>query len=1439
VAVVGRVKSGYDAEYMWAQIGDAATRRDPAGYYINAGGEPPGRWWGKGAEALGFTEGQEIERAPYNLVFAERLDPRDGATRLGKRPGAATAEALYGRLLDAEPHATAERKAQLHAEAEARSRTSPLYQDATFSLSKSISLFHASLGERAREARQERDAEGDTTWTGILGELDEAIHAANRAALSYLQEHAGYTRTGAAAHASQYHEADFAVASWLQHASRDDDPQMHVHNQILQVVRTRLDGKWRAGDTFAYAGYMPAAASIFALHLETWMTERFGVGWEQRDDGTGCEIGGIGQELMDEFSSRRDSVTEKLAELAQEWEDTNGRPPTQAVLSKLTRAAVLATRKRKDHEPLDLDALRARWDQKLREEHGVRLADIALCSLTHPAPADGATALTRDEEAQVARAALARLQAWKPAWTQAMLVHAIGNTLPAKTRAMGQEYVMALVLRLADEALAGAFQPVRCLEAPAAVRVPDHMIRADGRSVYQRHGSALYATNTQLSMEEELAGRALAKAAPVMPRRNAASLLGATEAELDAFLAQPAHADALRAKLSCGATAAQGAAIFRALTSGQLITAISAPAGAGKTYVAGQLARMAREAGVPVFGTAPSQTAVNVLRAATKADSWSHAQLLGHDYEGQLIKRPKMLPRGSVLIVDEASLSSMANLADITRRAAREGWRIVMIGDPEQLQAVQGGGGFRLIVDHGGAVNLPNVIRFAEPWEGAASLRLRAGDQSVLAEYDEHGRFTGASRENAMEQARRSFVADRLAGKDPTLLAQSHDVCREVNRRIQDDLIHLGQVSGQRTVRLRYGMTAGAGDDVIARKNNHACVVGPGGRTLTNGDVLKITRVEGQEVTACLVLDCGQDGTQLLGPEFTFTGARKADLAYCVTGHSAQGRTVSTSTALVTGTEDRHWLYVALSRGRLGNFAIVTEEAQAADPRPSTRPAPELDRHRMVGQERAGLDADPVEPLVPKGTPVRPYEAALADVMARAEGAESATEVARNELISISSLRLLDGQFRDQVLPLKFAQYEKLLRDALPADHQQAELSGRATWLWRTLRTAEAAGYDAGEVIQRAVASRSLGDARDIAAVVNARIQDAIGSPAPRPAATWAEQVPGNAEGETRRFLEEVAQAADDRQVRIGENLALWPQAWTVKAFGPVPADPVARLDWERRAAAVGAYRETYQYADRTDPIGIEPTADSPEKRAAWHAALAALGPADGPDLRSVPDGALLGMRSTYERLTAQAPEYRREDLRDARVAAAEAERRAVRADAEERIATRRGREQEAAGHQVRAREARKQIDFHREREAEFEKTAAVHKEWAASTDAELTMAVKADAEYRQRHPDEELAPLRSAEPEPDRSAPATWPHKDPGLIKMAERNNAAQAKLDERQNVRVPHEDHEHEDLGEAWPKQIEQELDPLLQPPKPEIQALARQAERQQAEADFEAGS
>ena len=139
MAVVATLSKGYDLDYIWKQV-DRGPAKDAAGYYIQAsetGGEPPGRWWGAGAKALGLEHGQAVERKAYDLLFGQRKAP-DGSP-LGRPPGSGRKAAdIYKQLLAAEPHATAERKHELRIEATKQARQGPLFFDLTISLSNDL-----------------------------------------------------------------------------------------------------------------------------------------------------------------------------------------------------------------------------------------------------------------------------------------------------------------------------------------------------------------------------------------------------------------------------------------------------------------------------------------------------------------------------------------------------------------------------------------------------------------------------------------------------------------------------------------------------------------------------------------------------------------------------------------------------------------------------------------------------------------------------------------------------------------------------------------------------------------------------------------------------------------------------------------------------------------------------------------------------------------------------------------------------------------------------------------------------------------------------------------------------------------------------------------------------------------------------------------------------
>ena len=215
-------------------------------------------------------------------------------------------------------------------------------------------------------------------------------------------------------------------------------------------------------------------------------------------------------------------------------------------------------------------------------------------------------------------------------------------------------------------------------------------------------------------------------------------------------------------------------------------------------------------------------------------------------------------------------------------------------------------------------------------------------------------------------------------------------------------------------------------------------------------------------------------------------------------------------------------------------------------------------------------------------------------------------------------------------------------------------LSPRARWLFRTLQAAELAGLDPAEVLCTAVASRDLAGARDVTSVLDARIRPRVDPLLPQPRGRWATRVPDLPDPYRQSYLAEIAAMMDDRTRRLGQHTALTAPAWAMRVLGPVPADPAARHTWENKAAPVAAYRETYGYDHPDEPIGPEPAREAPDQRAAWHEAFAVLGPADGPDIRAMPDGQLWLTRDTYAAETAWAPPHTGKELRQARLGAAD-----------------------------------------------------------------------------------------------------------------------------------------------------------------------------------------
>jgi hypothetical protein len=1456
----GSVAAGYDPGYLLRE-----STKGAEGYYLSAVaeiGEPPGVWTGRACPQLGLATGGEVEPAVMEAIYGELLDPRDPAftdqqvpaddkAHLGPAPRRyKTAAEILAASLAAEPGAGPERAEQLEIAARKQARSAVLFFDYTFSVDKTTSLLHASLQAAAVRAERAGDAGRAAEFARLAGEVEAAVMAGAAAAVDYLQDEAGYSRAGyhggiprdeqgrpLAQHATgRWVDAhDWVVAAFLQHTSRDGDPQLHVHNPILNRAQC-ADGTWRTLDSRAVHKARAAATAIGGRVMDERISRTVTVAYAQRPDLHGRELAGFPAAVKDKFSSRRTAITAGVAELAAQYTARHGKPPPARALFSMAQYVTLQSRRAKPkHEHAVPRAVTlAGWEAEMRAAELGALADIpaALIGRLDPAAAPGA-ALGEQELRRVTAAAVADVQAARAVWGRSHLLAAIDAHLPGWLGGLDAAQVRAVLEELTDRALAPeSGHGVVNLEAPELAETPASLRRADGRSVYSPHDRALYTTRPQLDAEERLLAAAGEHGGPRTGAQEAAAALGGAPADLaslpgrvlaPASLAEapPAPAGGPARRWADGLRDDQAAAVWGILTSGRPVDILVGPAGTGKSRTMGTLSQLWPQlTGGAVVGVATAENAAQVLAAEGVGTAYNIARFLAITAAGRTL-----LGRGDLLIVDEASMVDTAQLAALHQIAAAAGAKLLLTGDPAQLQAVGAGGVLAMLARQYGCYQLTTVQRMVQEWERRASLRLRAGDTTVLADYDRRGRIRGGTAEQMTTAAYRAWLADHLAGKDTLLIAATTDQAAELAGRAREDLVVAGHVQPG-GIALRDGNTAGVGDLVQARRNDRG-IRDQDGRWAANRDIWRIEgyarRSRSRTVQAIVRRDLGRDSTtgeRRWSGEFEVPGEylrEDAELAYAGTVHAAEGRTVDTCHALAQEGLTRALLYVALTRGREANYAYVITDTPSgrrpphvpdadqagqrvsADLRPGTQPAAALATPTGGGtapedQAAAGPaeGQDPDKPWAPEADRL----SVLIGALEREDTELPALQVLEDELARARHLAHLGAIWSDLAAEESARRYDATVRQALTPEHYQryAADPARGT-LHRLVRTAELAGHDPDALLTSAVRMRSLdnapgrGAATDIAKVLHSRVEELAGRPVPRPAGYTARTPATAADPEIGRYLRELGRLMDEQVTAAGERAATDPPAWALEHLGPVPADDGERDAWVRRAGAVAAYREHYGRSDPADLIGREPAA--PDARADWHAARAALGtPAAEAAVASASTGELHARRARYEREMAWAPPHVGADLRRTALARREhaTEATLARARAEAADVPERGRlRARSAAHDQLARQlaAREQtlagIDTQRAR-------------WHEATAPARQQAQEATAELHRRRPDERLPELGGRQPMPEReraheraqpasaAAPPQRETTDADLRRAAEMAELARGILDARE---------------------------------------------------------
>src|SRR2546426_2378405 len=204
-------------------------------------------------------------------------------------------------------------------------------------------------------------------------------------------------------------------------------------------------------------------------------------------------------------------------------------------------------------------------------------------------------------------------------------------------------------------------------------------------------------------------------------------------------------------------TEGQRQLITAVCSSGDGVTVVEGAAGTGKSAAAGVCREILESRGHRVVGCAVAGRAAVGLQEEAGFPCCTVEAML------RFLRTERLRP-GSVLVVDEAGMVGSRTVAELVELTARDDAKLVLIGDPAQLQPIHAGAGLRALGEALGRVRLTENIRQAEAWERQALTVLRQGESAAVVRwYLEHERVRVAR--NAWER-RQQVVDDHLAALD-------------------------------------------------------------------------------------------------------------------------------------------------------------------------------------------------------------------------------------------------------------------------------------------------------------------------------------------------------------------------------------------------------------------------------------------------------------------------------------------------------------------------------------------------------------------------------------------------------------------------------------------------------------------------------------------------
>ena len=1105
VVSMRKMSAGAGYKYLLKTVvagdGDRSPSTPLTRYYAETG-TPPGRWMGSGVRDLGLEVGAEVTEAQLALLLGHGRHPVTG-DKLGR------AYPVYKKDPD---------------DPTKKPRTAVAGFDYTFSMPKSASVLWA------------------VADAGTQAIIADAHHAAVRDVVDFMERELAATRMGAGTPdgaVAQVETRGLIAAAYDHWDSRAGDPHLHTHVVISNKVLTARDHKWRSLDSHAMYAWGVSASELHQAVLADHLTRALGVEWEPRSRGRDRNpdwaITSVPQSLSRLFSQRSADIDLAADEIIQKYVEQHGHRPRGRVLNKIRDRASLATRPPKHVH--SLAELTEGWRARATAHLGIDATRWASnVAVNPPARLLRADDVGLDVVSDVASLVLIAVGEKRSTWRRPNLyAEAARQTMGWRfATATDREAITGMVVDAAEHA------SLR-LTPPELASVPASFTRTDGTSVFRPKHSIVYSSEQLLAAEDRLLERADARSAPTVKIEY-----------VDAITAQPVIGQHL--------TSEQAQALATIATDARQLDLLVGPAGAGKTTAMRALRNVwtAQHGRHSVVGLAPSATAAQVLAEDLGIECENTAKWLYERSHGRAA-----FTKDQLVIIDEATLAGTLTLDRITDHAAKTGAKVLFVGDWAQLQSVEAGGAFAMLVDARDDVpELVDIHRFTHEWEKATSLALRHGEPGVVDAYLSHDRIREGAHEDLLDDAYAAWQADAAAGRSSVLIADSTHAVNDLNTRARTERVLRGEVGAGRSVALVEGTHASVGDLVITRRNDRRL------RTLRHGWVRNGDRWSVRDVRTDGSLVVRRQGAKF-GAAIVLPAAYVAehvDLGYAVTTHRAQGLTVDTAHVVAAETTTRENLYVAMTRGRESNIAYVA-----------------LD------------DADESHGRIP-GEDVNARDVLL-KILANTGAEPSAHQAIRAEQETWSSIAQLAAEYETIVAAAQHDRWATLTRaSGLSPEQAEAAISSDAFGpLAAELRRAEAIGHQVERLLPTVVARHGL-DADDVAAVLRHRVALAANQPRGRRAPSTSlivgliPEALGPMAPDMRHALDERRDLIEQRARDLAHE-ALRTKAPWVRRLGEPPVDRRDRAHWDQAVVTLAAYRDRYAVSSST-PLGDLGTTD-------------------------------------------------------------------------------------------------------------------------------------------------------------------------------------------------------------------------------------------------------